>query len=87
MTEKIKEDWKKRRYILEFFIRTFLFPFYCLHLLIKNRGKLLTIRGMTMIGIWIIVYYQISSHNHKIRLTNYDYEGIKLTWETHKNVK
>ncbi len=85
MTEKIKEDGKKKRYILEFFIRCSLFPFYCLHLLIKNRGKLLTIRGMTMIGIWIIVYYQISSHNHKIRYGWDSYSGIRLTWETRKN--
>ena len=87
MTEKINEDGKKKEGLLEFFIRIILFPFYIVYLLIKNRRKLLTIRGMTMIGVWIIVYYHITSHEHKMRLTNYQYQGIKLTWETYKNVE
>ena len=56
------------------------------------RKKVFTVPVLTMIGIWIIVYYQISSHNHYIKLTKstssspYVYQPIRLTWETTKNV-
>ena len=54
--------------------------------------RVFTVPVLTMIGIWIIVYYQISSHNHYIKLTKstssspYVYQPIRLTWETTKNV-